>query len=123
MTPNVLINESMKSSWIGIGFMLLFVGLVVSGCAESPPSVVRILEVSTLNYYGDLGVEVRCSNTADRPYFFTLCVEFTDDNGVVKEIQEPYLLIGGGETDTLGYKSSHSGVTKVKCKIKNCSPQ
>lgn len=123
MTPNVLINESMKSSWIGIGFMLLFVCLAVSGCAESPPSVVQILEVSTLNYYGDLGAEVRCSNTADRPYFFTLCVEFADDNGVVKEIQEPYLLIGGGETDTLGYKSSHSGVTKVRCKIKNCSPQ
>lgn len=102
---------------------LLFAFFLLLGCAEPSPPVVQILGVSTLDYYGDLGVEVKCSNTANRPYFFTLCVEFTDDNGVVKEIQEPYLLIGGGETDTLGYKSSHSGVTKVRCKIKNCSPQ
>ena len=93
------------------------------GCADSRPQVVQILEVSTLDYYGDLGVEVKCSNTANRPYFFTLRIEFTDDNGVIKEVQEPYLLIGGGETDDLGYTSSHLGVTKVKCSIKNCSPQ
>ena len=102
--------------------VLLF-ALLFLGCADSSPPVVQILSVSTLDYYGDLGAEVKCSNTANRPYFFTLCVEFTDDSGVVKEIQEPYLLIGGGETDTLGYKSSHAGVTKVRCKIKNCSPQ
>ena len=97
--------------------------LLATGCADSRPQVVQILDVSTLDYYGDLGVEVKCSNTADRPYFYTLRIEFTDDNGVVKEVQEPYLLIGGGETDDLGYTSSHSGVTKVRCNIKNCSPQ
>ena len=97
--------------------------LLAMGCADSRPQVVQILDVSTLDYYGDLGVEVKCSNTANRPYFYTLRIEFTDDNGVVKEVQEPYLLIGGGETDDLGYTSSHSGVTKVKCSIKNCSPQ
>ena len=96
---------------------------LAASCSDSRPQAVQILEVSTLDYYGDLGVEVKCSNTADRPYFYTLRIEFTDDNGVVKEVQEPYLLIGGGETDDLGYKSSHSGVTKVRCIIKNCSPQ
>jgi hypothetical protein len=97
--------------------------ILATGCADSHPQVVQILEVSTLDYYGDLGVEAKCSNTADRPYFYTLRIEFTDGNGVVKEVQEPYLLIGGGETDDLGYTSSHSGVTKVRCSIKNCSPQ
>ena len=95
----------------------------IFGCTEPSPPVVKILSVSTLDYYGDLGAEVRCSNTADRPYFYSLRIEFMDDNGMVKEVQEPYLLIGGGETDTLGYKSSHSGVTRVRCRIKNCSPQ
>lgn len=102
---------------------LLLVFPLLNGCAPAHPPVVKILNVSTLDYYGDLGAEVRLSNTADRPYFFTLRIEFTDDRGVVKEVQEPYLLLGGGETDTLGYKSSRSGVTKVRCKIKNCSPQ
>jgi hypothetical protein len=102
---------------------LFFALLILFGCAEPSPPAVQILRVSTLDYYGDLGAEVKCYNSANRPYFFTLSVEFMDDNGVVKEIQEPYLLIGGGETDTLGYKSSHTGVTKVRCKIKNCSPQ
>ena len=106
-----------------VSIALVLICPILYGCADSSPPVVQILSVSTLDYYGDLGAEVRCSNTADRPYFFTLRVEFTDDNGIVKEIQEPYLLIGGGETDTLGYKSSHSGVTKVRCKIKNCSSQ
>lgn len=106
-----------------VSIALVLICPILYGCADSSPPVVQILSVSTLDYYGDLGAEVRCSNTADRPYFFTLRVEFTDDNGIVKEIQEPYLLIGGGETDTLGYKSSHSGVTKVRCSIKNCSPQ
>ena len=104
-------------------FALLFVLPFVFGCAESSPPAVKIVSVSTLDYHGDLGAEVECSNTADRPYFYTLRIEFTDDNGIAKEVQEPYLLIGGGETDTLGYKSSHSGVTKVKCRIKNCLPQ
>lgn len=103
--------------------VLLLAILFLFGCADPAPPVVQILEVSTLDYYGELGAEVRISNTATRPYFFTLCVEFTDDNGVVKEIQEPYLLLGGGETDTLGYKSSHPGVTRVSCSIRNCSPQ
>ena len=102
---------------------LVLVFPILFGCAEPSPPVVKILGISTLDYYGDLGAEVRLSNTADRPYFFTLRIEFTDDNGVIKEVQEPYMLLGGGETDTLGYKSSHSGVTKVRCKIKNCSPQ
>ena len=97
--------------------------LVIFGCAKPSPPVVKIVSVSTLDYYGDLGAEVECYNSADRPYFFTLCVEFTDDNGVVKEMQEPYLLLGGKETETLGYKSSRSGVTKVRCRIKNCRPQ
>ena len=113
----------MKTNKYGKFSALLIAIPFLFGCADSSPPAVQILSVSTLDYYGDLGAEVRCSNTANRPYFFTLCVEFTDDHGVVKEIQEPYLLIGGGETDTLGYKSSHSGVTKVRCKIKNCSPQ
>jgi len=104
-------------------FFLLTILAFIFGCLGSSPPVVQILGVSTLDYYGDLGAEVKCSNTANRPYFFTLRIEFTDDNGVVKEVQEPYLLIGGGETDTLGYKSSQAGVTKVRCKIKNCSPQ
>lgn len=93
------------------------------GCADSRPQVVQILEVSTLDYYGDLGAEVKCSNTSDRPCFYTLRIEYMDDNGIVKEVQEPYLLIGGGETETLGFKSSHAGITKVRCIIKNCSPQ
>lgn len=105
-----------------ISALLLVLSLSL-GCADSSPPAVQILSVSTLDYYGDLGAEVRCSNTAARPYFFTLCVEFTDDNGVVKEIQEPYMLLGGKETETFGFKSSHSGVTKVRCRIKNCSPQ
>ena len=104
-------------------FFFLTVLAFIIGCSGSSPPVVKILDVSTLDYYGDLGVEVKYSNTADRPYFFTLRIEFTDDNGVGKEVQEPYLLAGGGETDTLGYKSSHSGVTKVRCIVKNCSPQ
>ena len=93
------------------------------GCADSRPQVVQILEVSTLDYYGDLGAEVKCSNSADRPYFYTLRIEFTDDNGIVKEVQEPYLLIGGRETDDLGFKSSHSGVTRTRISIRNCRPQ
>ena len=113
----------MKTTRIAQISALLLALFLILGCAESSPPVVQILGVSTLDYYGDLGAEVKISNTANRPYFYTLCVEFTDDNGIVKEIQEPYLLIGGGETDTLGYKSSHSGVVKVRCKIKNCSPQ
>jgi hypothetical protein len=102
---------------------LLFAFFLLLGCAESPPPVVQILGVSTLDYYGALGAEVKCSNTADRPYFYTLRIEFMDENGNVKEIQEPFLLIGGRETDTLGCKPSYAGVTKVRCKIKNCSPQ
>lgn len=102
---------------------LYFALPLLFGCAESAPPVVQILEVSTLDYFGDLGAEVKCSNTADRPYFYTLRIEFMDDNGVVKEVQEPYLLIGGGETDDLGFKSSHPGVTRVRCSIRNCSPQ
>lgn len=107
---------------------LLSIALVVIlpilfGCADPAPPVVQILKVSTLDYYGELGAEVRCSNTADRPYFYTLRIEFMDDNGIVKEIQEPYLLIGGGETDDLGFKSSHPGVTRARCGIRNCSPQ
>ena len=103
--------------------VLLLAILFLVGCTESAPPVVQILEVSTLDYFGELGAEVRCFNSADRPYFYTLRIEFMDDNGMVKEVQEPYLLIGGGETDTLGYKSSHSGVTRVRCSIRNCSPQ
>ena len=106
-----------------LGWLLVFTLLMFSGCGETNPPVVQILGVSTLDYYGDLGAEVKCSNIANRPHFFTLYIEFTDDKGIVKEVQEPYLLLGGGETETLGYKSSHSGVTKVRCKIKNCSPQ
>ena len=106
-----------------LGWFLVFILLMFSGCGETNPPVIKILSVSTLHYYGDLGAEVKCSNTASRPYFYTLRIEFMDDNGIVKEVKEPYLLIGGGETDTLGYKSSHSEVTKVRCKIKNCSPQ
>ena len=103
--------------------LLLFVLPILCGCGETSPPVVKVVSVSTLDYYGDLGAEVKCSNTADRPYFYTLRIEFMDDNGIVKEIQEPYLLIEGRETDALGYKSSHSGVTRVRCKIKNCSLQ
>jgi len=93
------------------------------GCADSRPQVVQILEVSTLDYYGDLGASVRCSNTANQPYFFTLRVEFMDDNGTVKEIQEPFMLLGGKESETFGIKSENAGATKVRCSIKNCSPQ
>jgi len=70
-----------------------------------------------------LGAEGRLSNTATQPYFFTLRIEFMDDDGIVKEVQEPYLLLGGGKIETLGYKSINSGVTKVRCIIKNRSPQ
>lgn len=106
-----------------LGWLLVFTLLMFSGCGETNPPVVQILGVSTLDYYGDLGAEVKCSNSSDRPYFYTLRIEFMDDNGIVKEVQEPYLLIGGGETDELGFKSSHSEVTKVRCRIKNCLPQ
>ena len=102
---------------------LYFALPLLFGCAESAPPVVHILEVSTLDYYGDLGAEVKCSNNADRPYFYTLRIEFLDDSGIVKEVQEPYLLIGGGETDELAFTSSHPGVTRVRCIVKNCSPQ
>lgn len=113
----------MKNARYVLGWLLVFTLLSFLGCGETNPPVVKIISVSTLDYYGDLGVEVKCSNIANRPHFFTLYIEFTDDNGIVKEVQELYLLLGGGETDTLGYKSSRSGVTKVRCKIKNCSPQ
>lgn len=96
---------------------------LATSCADSRPQVVQILEVSTLDYYGDLGASVKCSNAANAPYFYTLRIEFMDDSGVVKEVQEPYLLIGGGETDDLAFTSSHSEVTKVRCSIRNCSPQ
>lgn len=115
--------DSLKTPRLFLFSVLLLAPPLLFGCAEPSPPAVQILGVSTLDYYGDLGAEVKCSNTADRPYFYTLRIEFTDDNGVAKEVQEPYLLIGGGETDTLGYKSSHAGVTKVRCIIKNCSPQ
>ena len=115
--------DSPKTPRFFLFSLLLLAILFQVGCAESAPPVVHVLEVSTLDYYGELGVEVRCSNTADRPHFYTLRIEFMDDNGIVKEIQEPYLLIGGGETDELGFKSSHSGVTRVRCSIRNCSPQ
>jgi hypothetical protein len=101
---------------------MLALSLLVA-CTKSAPQVVQILEVSTLDYYGELGAEVRCSNSADRPYFYTLRIDFMDDNRIVKEVQEPSLLIGGGETDDLGFKSSHPGVTRVRCSIRNCSPQ
>ena len=107
---------------ICISFVLSSILFLAFGCSAPPPAV-QILEVSTLDYHGSLGASIRCSNTADRPYFYTLRIEFTDDNGIVKEVQEPYLLIGGGETDDLGYTSSHSGATKVRCSIRNCSPQ
>lgn len=113
----------MKTTRFNIFSALLFALLFIVGCAEPSPPVVQILEVSTLDYYGDLGAEVRCSNSADRPYFYTLRIEFMDDNGFVKEIQEPYLLIGGGETDDLGFKSSRPGVTRVRGSIRNCRPQ
>lgn len=113
----------MKFIHIRCAIILIVVLPFIFGCAESSPPVVKILDVSILDYYGDLGASITCFNSADRPYFYTLRIEFTDDNGVVKEVQEPYLLIGGGETDELGYTSSHSGVTKVRCIIKNCSPQ
>lgn len=114
---------SLKTPRLFLFSVLLLAILFLFGCADPAPPVVRILEVSTLDYYGDLGAEVSCSNSADRPYFYALRIEFMDDNGIVKEVQEPYLLIGGRETDDLGYTSSHSGVTKVRCSIKNCSPQ
>lgn len=115
--------DSPKTPRLFLFSVLLLAILFLFGCAESAPPVVQILEVSTLDYYGELGAEVRCSNTADRPYFYTLRIEFIDDNGIVKEVREPYLLIGGGETDGLGFKSSHSGVTRVRCSIRNCRPQ
>lgn len=115
--------DFMKTTRFVLISELLLAILFLFGCAESAPPVVQVLKVSTLDYYGELGAEVRCFNSADRPYFYTLRIEFTDDNGIVKEVQEPYLLIGGRETDDLGYKSSHPGVTKVRCSIKNCSPQ
>ena len=100
----------------------IFTLTFIIGCAVSLP-VVKIMEVSTMDYYGDLATSINCYNSADRPYFYTLRIEFTDDNGVVKEVQEPYLLIGGGETDELAFTSSHPGVTRVRCIVKNCSPQ
>lgn len=115
--------DSLKTPRFFLFSVLLLALPLLFGCAESPPPVVQILEVSTLDYYGDLGAEVRCSNSADRPYFYTLRIEFMDDNGFVKEIQEPYLLIGGGETDDLGFKSSRPGVTRVRGSIRNCRPQ
>ena len=115
--------DSLKTPRLFLFSALLFAILFLFGCADPAPPVVQVLKVSTLDYYGELGAEVKCSNSADRPHFYTLRIEFTDGNGVVKEVQEPYLLIGGRETDTLGYKSSHSGVTMVRCIIKNCSPQ
>lgn len=115
--------DSLKTPGLILFSVLLLAILFLFGCAESTPPVVQILEVSTLDYYGDLGAEVRCSNSADRPYFYTLRIEFMDDNDIVKEIQEPYLLIGGGETDDLGFKPSHPGVTRVRCSIRNCSPR
>lgn len=115
--------DSLKTPRFFLFSVLLLAILFLFGCAESAPPFVRILEVSTLDYYGDLGAEVRCSNTADRPYFYTLRIEFMDDNGIVKEVQEPYLLIGDGETDDLGFKSSHPGVVRVRCSIRNCRPQ
>lgn len=115
--------DSLKTPIFFLFSVLLLVLPLLFGCAESTPPVVQILSVSTLDYYGDLGAEVKCSNSSDRPYFYTLRIEFMDDNGIVKEIQEAYLLIGGGETDDLGFKSSHSGVVKVRCSIRNCRPQ
>lgn len=115
--------DSLKTPRLFLFSVLLLAILFLFGCADPAPPVVQILKVSTLDYYGGLGVEVRCSNSADRPYFYTLRIEFMDDNGIVKEVQEPYLLIGGGETDDLGFKSSHPGVTRVRCSIRNCSPQ
>ena len=115
--------DSLKTPSFFLFSVLLLALPILFGCAESAPPVVKILEVSTLDYYGELGAEVRCSNSADRPYFYTLRIEFMNDNGIAKEIQEPYLLIGGRETDDLGFKSSHPGVTRVRCSIRNCSPQ
>ena len=115
--------DSLKTPRLFLFSALLFALPCLFGCAEPAPPVVQILSATTLDYYGDLGAEVKCSNSADRPYFYTLRIEFTDDNGIVKEVQEPYLLIGGGETDDLGFKSSHPGVTRVRCSIRNCSPQ
>lgn len=101
-------------------FLALF---LAAGCADSRPKAVQVTEVSTLDYYGSLGASVTCANTADRPYFFTLRLEFMDDNGVVKEIQEPFLIIGGGETETYGITAESPNVTRVRCVVKNCSPQ
>lgn len=101
-------------------FLALF---LATGCADSRPQAVQITEVSTLDYYGSLGASVTCANTADHPYFFTLRLEFMDDNGVVKEIQEPFLIIGGGEMETYGITAENLNVTRVRCVVKNCSPQ
>ena len=115
--------DSLKTPRLFLISVLLLAILFLFGCADPARPVVQILKVSTLDYYGELGAEVSCSNSADRPYFYTLRIEFMDDNGIVKEVQEPYLLIGGRETDDLGFKSGHSGVTRVRCIIRNCSPQ
>ena len=101
-------------------FLALF---LATGCADSRPQAVQVTEVSTLDYYGSLGASVRCSNTADRPHFFTLRVEFMDDQGVVKEIKEPYMLLGGKETDTFGITAQNPDATKVRCSIRYCSSQ
>ena len=102
--------------------VLSLVLFLAFGCSAPPPPV-RVAEVSTLDYYGNLGASVTCANTADRPFFFTLRLEFMDDNGVVKEIQEPFLIIGGGETETYGIMAENPGATRVRCVVKNCSPQ
>lgn len=103
--------------------VLSFALSLAMGCSDSRPRAVQVAEVSTLDYYGSLGASVTCANTADRPYFFTLRLEFMDDNGVVKEIQEPFLIIGGGETETYGITAENPSATKVRCVVKNCSPQ
>lgn len=107
---------------ICISFVLSSILFLAFGCSAPPPAV-QILEVSTLDYHGSLGASVRCSNTADSPHFFTLRIEFMDDQGTVKEIKEPYMLLGGKETETFGITADGSEATRVRCSIRNCSPQ
>ena len=109
---------------IQASFAPIFLALaLLLGCSEPSPPVVQILEVSTMDYYGNLAASVMCANTADSPYFFTLRLEFLDEGGVVKEIKEPFLLLGGKETDTFGIATEDSDATKVRCSIRNCIPQ